>query len=502
MTQLATETLHERFAAVADRFADAVAVSDHGRHLRYAEVFDRARSLAADLRALDVPPGSLVALRVPRSAEFVVGVLGIMLAGCGYVPVDPAYPAERQEYVLDDSGVAAVVTPDGEAFAVRATGAVAPTELPDDIAYVIYTSGSTGAPKGVLVGHRQVLALIDACDERYEFDAADVWTLFHSPSFDFSVWELWGALLHGGRLVVVPAETGASPPAFARLLAEESVTVLSQVPTSFGYLVAALEDEPLALPCLRYVVFGGEAVNPAAVERWFAAGWAPGATVVNMYGITETTVHVTHAVLTPGRTRPRRDATPIGTPLAHLRVIVVDDDLRPVPPGTAGEMLIAGAGVSHGYLNRPELTGRRFVRMSDVDGLVYRSGDWGVLDEDGRLHYVGRRDGQVQLRGFRIECGEIEATLSVHPGVLECAVVLGANRLAEPVLEAHVVPRGAPVAAAELRAHLRASLPAHMVPGRFRVHTELPRAASGKIDRAVLAAAGRPAAQGRGLERA
>jgi amino acid adenylation domain-containing protein len=382
---------------------------------------------------------------------------------------------------------AAVVTRDGESFTVRTTGVTTTSELPADVAYVIYTSGSTGAPKGVLVGHRQVLALVDACDQRYEFGADDVWTQFHSPSFDFSVWELWGALLHGGRLVIVPAETGASPPAFARLLADESVTVLSQVPTSFGYLVAALEEEPTALPVLRYVVFGGEAVNPAAVDRWFTAGWAPNATVVNMYGITETTVHVTHGVLTPGRTRPRTDATPIGTPLPHLRVIVVDEDLRPVPPGTAGEMLVAGAGVSHGYLHRPELTAQRFVRLSGVDGPVYRSGDWGVVDENGDLHYVGRRDGQVQLRGFRVECGEIEAALADHPGLLECAVVLGANRLGEPVLEAHLVPRGAPVPTAELRAHLAARLPAHLVPGRYRTHTALPRAASGKVDRTALA---------------
>jgi nonribosomal peptide synthetase DhbF len=486
MTQLATDTLHARFLAVAEVRATEVAVSDAGRHLTYGDLLARATAVADAVRAGGVAPGSLVALRVPRGAEFVAGMLGILFAGCGYVPVDPAYPAERQEHILRDSGAAAVVTADGGSCTVLPTGAVPPAGLPDDLAYVIYTSGSTGAPKGVLVGHRQVLALMSACDERYGFTPDDVWTLFHSPSFDFSVWELWGALLHGARLVVVPAGTAASPPAFARLLADESVTVLSQVPTAFGYLVAALEEEPMSLPRLRYVVFGGEAVNADAVDRWFAAGWAPGATVVNMYGITETTVHVTHGVLTPGRTRPRPGTTPIGTPLPHLRVHVVDEHLHPVPPGTAGEMLVSGEGVSHGYLNRPDLTATRFVRLPDVPGPVYRSGDWAVQDDRGVLHYVGRHDDQIQLRGFRIECGEIEAALATHPGLLECAVTAGTNRLGEPVLEAHVVPRADPVPNTALHAHLTARLPVHMIPGRFRTHRCLPRAASGKIDRAAL----------------
>ncbi|HEX5402277.1 MAG TPA: AMP-binding protein [Pseudonocardiaceae bacterium] len=205
MTLLATDTPHERLAVTAHRHAGAIAVSDGGSSLSYDDLLTRATALANAVRERGIAPGSLVALRVRRSAEFVVGVVGILMAGCGYVPVDPAYPAHRQEYVLRDAGVAAVVTPERASFAIHVTGNAAATGLPADIAYVIYTSGSTGAPKGVLVGHRQVLALMSACDERYTFSSDDVWTLFHSPSFDFSVWELWGALLHGGRLVVVPA---------------------------------------------------------------------------------------------------------------------------------------------------------------------------------------------------------------------------------------------------------------------------------------------------------
>ncbi|MFG1869081.1 amino acid adenylation domain-containing protein [Micromonospora arborensis] len=479
-------TLARRFAEQVARDPDAVAVVDGDRELRYGELAAAARELRRQLAEAGVPEGTLVGLRMHRCAEVVVAILGILEHGCGYVPIDPAYPASRQEHIVGDAGIDALVQVEpgtGRPVVIR-TGGGPPRAVPPGTAYVIYTSGSTGTPKGVVVGDAHVCALMDACAERFTLSAADVWTMFHSHSFDFSVWELWGALLHGGRVVVVPPWVAADPRAFGELLADEGVTVLSQVPTAFGHLVAELELHPVSLPELRYVVFGGEALHTGAVRAWRELAVAPAAALVNMYGITETTVHVTFAALddeagtVPG-------ATPIGRPLPHLRVRLVDEHLRPVPVGEAGEMLVAGASVSHGYLGRAELTAQRFVT---VDGQrYYRSGDWARQDVEGRLHYLGRRDRQVQLRGFRVELGEPEAAIAAHPAVAQCAVLAEANQLGELQLVAYYVPRtGADLAPEQVRAHVAGCLPAHLVPSRIRQMAALPRTAHDKVDLAAL----------------
>jgi amino acid adenylation domain-containing protein len=485
--------LDERFAEQARRTPDAVALVDGDREWRYRDLAEAARRVRDDLAAAGVPAGSAVGLRMPRRGEVVGAILGILGHGCAYVPIDTRYPAQRQRFIADDLRLRALVEADGATGApvIRwRAGAEPPAELPPGTAYVIYTSGSTGAPKGVLVGHEHVLALMDACAERYVLSDVDVWTLFHSHSFDFSVWELWGALLHGGQAVLVPPETAADAEAFARLLAAEEVTVLSQVPTAFGHLVRELEQRPCRLPALRYVVFGGEAVNLAAVRRWRELGVAPGAELVNMYGITETTVHVTHCPLgTDHGPPPLPGATPIGTPLPHLRVHLTDENLRPVPPGTPGEIVVSGAGVAYGYFDRPALTAARFV---EVDGCrAYRSGDWAVRAPTGELYYIGRRDRQVQVRGFRIELGEPEAAVVAHPDVAQCAVTAVRNQLGDLQLVAHYAVRpGAGVTPEELRAYLAARLPAHLVPV-LRQLPALPRTDNGKVDlRALTIGAG------------
>ncbi|TWJ22977.1 amino acid adenylation domain-containing protein [Micromonospora endolithica] len=479
-------TLARRFAAQVARDPDAVAVVDGDRELRYDELAAAAAEVRRQLADAGVPPGTLVGLRMPRCAEVVVAILGILEHGCGYVPIDPAYPASRQEHIAGDAGIDTVVQVEpgtGRPVVVR-TGGGPPRPVPPGTAYVIYTSGSTGTPKGVVVGDAHVCALMDACAERFTFSAADVWTMFHSHSFDFSVWELWGALLHGGRVVVVPPWVAADPRAFGELLADEGVTVLSQVPTAFGHLVAELEAHPIALPELRYVVFGGEALNTGAVRAWRELGVAPAATLVNMYGITETTVHVTFAALEDD-TGTLPGATPIGRPLPHLRVLLVDERLRPVPAGEPGEMLVTGASVSYGYLGRAELTGQRFVTLAGQR--YYRSGDWARQDAEGRLHYLGRRDRQVQLRGFRVELGEPEAVIAAHPAVAQCAVLAEPNQLGELQLVAYYVPRsGVDLAPEQVRAHVAGCLPAHLVPSRIRRMPALPRTAHDKVDLVAL----------------
>ncbi|MER7839746.1 amino acid adenylation domain-containing protein [Streptomyces sp. NPDC096040] len=500
------DRLDVRFRAVAAQRPGRTAVTDAGGPVTYGRLAEEADAVSGLLRGR-VAAGQPVALRAGRSWYALAGLLGILGSGASYLPVDPGYPPERQRYLLDDSGTRLVLTegplgpgetPVAEAgplvLAARPP-APQPPVLPPDTAYTIYTSGSTGAPKGCVIGHGQVLALLDAALPLFGAGADDVWTLFHSWSFDFSVWEIWGALLCGGRAVVVDRDTAADPEAFTALLAAERVTVLNQVPSAFGNLVTEAAATGTRLPALRHVVLGGEALVPDDIRRWWDAGTAPAAAVTNMYGITETTVHVTHCPLTPETLRDARPGrTPIGRPLAHLEVELRNGNGELVPPGELGELWVGGAGVSHGYLGRPGLTADRFPAAPDGAGRRYRSGDWAVADADGLLYYAGRMDGQVKLRGFRIELGEIEAELRALHGVSGAACLVEEDGPA-PVLGAYLVADREAVPPVLVRAALARRLPAHMLPQRLHYLDRLPLTPHGKLDRAALAAA--PAA-GRG----
>ena len=348
-------------------------------------------------------------------------VLAVALTGRGYVPIDPAYPTVRRDFLRTDAGVTALVRtdPDGNTLLVEALQpATAPAEPPPDTLYVIYTSGSTGTPKGVTVTAANVVALLRATAEVFDLSPADRWSQFHSCSFDFSVWETWGPLWFGGAVVIVPAATTVDPDGFARLLHATAVTVVSQVPTVFGHLLT--RHGPGALPRLRYVVFGGEPIKQADLERWRSSRAAPAAQLVNMYGVTEATVVSTWWPIGPVADPLGDGSTVIGRPLPGVRVDVVDEDLRPVPAGRPGELLLGGAVVTPGYLGRPELTDERFPVRPDGER-VYRTGDV-VVEVDGLLHYVRRLDGQVQVRGYRVEPGEIERALLGHEGVADAVV--------------------------------------------------------------------------------
>ncbi|WP_394620024.1 amino acid adenylation domain-containing protein [Lentzea sp. JNUCC 0626] len=457
-------TLPRLFAEQVSRTPEAVAVTCEGEHLTYAELDARANRLAHLLVERGAGPEKYVALRLPRSADLVVAVLGVLKSGAAYLPIDPSYPAERIAGMVEDTGPVAVLT---ELPDLSGWPATAPeTSLcPENPAYVIYTSGSTGRPKGVVVPHANVARLFTATDAWFGFGSDDVWTLFHSYAFDFSVWELWGPLLHGGRLVVVPHEISRSPAEFAALLARERVTVLNQTPSAFYQLIA---ERPTGL-CLRYVVFGGEALDVRKLASWDGPG-----ELVNMYGITETTVHVTW---TPA------DGT-IGEPIPDLRVYVLDEDLRPVPPGVVGEMHVAGAGLARGYLNRPGLTASRFVAdpFGEPGARMYRTGDLARW-KNGRLDYLGRADHQVKIRGFRIELGEIEAALEAHADVRAAAADVR-EHAGRKVIVGYVV--GGP--ATDLRDHLSRTLPDHMVPSAFVRLDRLPLTGNGKLDRKALPA--------------
>ncbi|MYV89765.1 amino acid adenylation domain-containing protein, partial [Streptomyces sp. SID1034] len=351
-----------------------------------------------------------------------------------------------------------------------------------------YTSGSTGRPKGVVIPHRNVVRLFTATSHWFGFGPDDVWTLFHSYAFDFSVWELWGPLLHGGRLVVVPHAVSRAPEEFLTLLATERVTVLNQTPSAFYQLMQADAENPVGELALRRVVFGGEALDLGRLAPWQRAH--PDAVLVNMYGITETTVHVSHLVLgaddTAGQTRSL-----IGRAIPDLRIYVLDSALRPVPVGERGEMYVAGAGLARGYLGRPDLSADRFV--ADPFGApgtrMYRTGDLARWQPDGGLEYLGRSDHQVKIRGFRIELGEIESVLLALAGVASGAVVVREDRPGDKRLVAYVVPvAGAGLGEPALRAALGEALPAHMVPSAFMTLDALPLTANGKLDTKALPA--------------
>ncbi|MGV4982340.1 amino acid adenylation domain-containing protein [Streptomyces sp. NRAIS4] len=499
-------TLPALFAAQAARTPDAVAVVHEGESLTYAELNARANRLAHLLIARGAGPEKTVALALPRSADLVVALLGVVKSGAAYLPLDPDYPAERLAYMLDDArpfvtvtapgtDIAAgdVLTPDAWSDpALPATDPDVPLD-PAHPAYVIYTSGSTGRPKGVVVPHGNVVRLFSAAQRHFHFGPDDVWTLFHSYAFDFSVWELWGPLLHGGRLVVVPYTVSRSPAAFLDLIARHGVTVLNQTPSAFYQLMdeeARQDGEAPRTATLRHVVFGGEALDPARLRDWFARHGDERPLLSNMYGITETTVHVTHVALDRSHTAPHGPSA-IGTPLADLRGHVLDTALRPVPPGVVGELYVAGAGLARGYLGRHALTAERFVAdpFGPAGTRMYRTGDLVRLLPDGGLEYIGRSDHQVKIRGFRIELGEVEAALAAHPSVAQAAVAVREDTPGDRRLAAYAVPAaGHAPDPAEWRRHLTATLPAHLVPASFTALDAIPLTANGKLDRKALPA--------------
>ncbi|SDZ31331.1 amino acid adenylation domain-containing protein, partial [Lysobacter sp. yr284] len=513
--------IHQLFEQRAHEDPDAIAlVHDDGR-LSYGELNAQANRLAHHLIGLGVAADERVAICAERGPALVIGLLAILKAGGAYVPLDPVYSSERLETIAADSAPRFVLADDvgRAALGERALGERSVVDLqplragtaaawaaqcdrdpavaglsPANLAYVIYTSGSTGVPKGVMVEHTQVVRLFDATRAGFDFDERDVWCLFHSCAFDFSVWELWGALRYGGRLVLVSHEVARSAADFYRLVCREGVTVLNQTPSAFKAFIEAQERSDSA-HALRYVIFGGEALEPSMLKPWYARHADGGPTLVNMYGITETTVHVTYRALSADDCA--RSASPVGKPLADLRIHLLDRHGKPVPLQATGEIYVGGAGVARGYLNREELTAQRFL-ADPFDGAagarMYRSGDLARYGRDGELEFLGRNDHQVKIRGFRIELGEIEARLTEHPWVRE-ATVLAFGDGAEKQLAAYFIAAGDAAGddaqeglAAGLRAHLAARLPDYMLPSAFVEVEAWPLTPNGKLDRKALPA--------------
>ncbi len=509
--RIAETTLAQLFAEQVAARPEAIAVTGSGSALTYAELDRRATRIAVRLAEHGIGPESLVAVALSRSVDLVVALLAVVRTGAGYLPLDVAYPEQRLRFVLADARPAAVLASARTVSAVpefpapvllvedcAAGGSedpapALPVARPDNTAYVIYTSGSTGRPKGVTVGHREAVTLFTNMRARFDLGPGDVWTMFHSYAFDFAVWEMWGALLTGGRLVVVDYEVSRSPEAFADLVAREGVTVLSQTPSAFYGFAEADRERRISGRggpelALRYVVFGGEALDPARLAGWFAAHAPDSPRLINMYGITETTVHVTFGETTGS------EVVGIGTPLPGMRVYVLDERMRPVPIGVAGEIFVAGGQLSRGYLGAPGTTAGRFVADPfGPDGArLYRSGDVGRWQHSERgleLRYLGRADAQVQLRGYRIELGEVESALLRHPAVVRAAAAVHQHEHGIAQLIGYVVGAdGQQIDPAAVRAAAAEVLTSYMVPATVTVLPDLPLTVNGKLDRKALPA--------------
>jgi amino acid adenylation domain-containing protein len=477
-------TVSTRVEKVAGSSPESSAIRSGAEQLSYGDLWARSAALAQRLRMLGVAGGDRVALCVPRSAELVIGALAIIRAGAAYVAIDPAYPDERVRWMVEDCDAVAVVADSANAGRVRQCGAPLvlveeagslEAELPapsgDDVAYVVYTSGSTGQPKGVAVGHDSLINLIDWHCESFGLTAADRCTQIASPGFDAAMWEIWPTLAAGATLLIVPEPLRTDPVALRDWLVSERVTV-SFLPTVLAESAIRMRWPQDA--SLRVLLTGGDALT---------ARPAPGVpfTVVNNYGLSETTV-----VATSGAVTPNGAGVPsIGRAISGVELSIADEDLKAVAPGAEGELLIGGIALAREYINRPELTAERFV--TDGERRWYRTGDRVRLTAEGEIEFRGRVDDQVSIRGFRVEPGEVVAALTADPMIAAAAVIASGATSAERMLVAYVVGTGDERASArELSDRLAASLPAHMIPARYVWLDKLPLTAHGKLDRDEL----------------
>lgn len=500
------ECIHQLFEKRAREHPDRNAVTFEGRHMTYGELDARANALARRLVIAGVGPEARVGVFAEPSHLLVVALLAVLKSGGSYVPIDPSTPTQRIATMLDGSGATALlcqrslasVLPESHVpthflDAVDATDELDSQDafpsrdaLSENLAYVIFTSGSTGTPKGVLITHANVLRLLKSTEKWFRFGERDVWTMFHSHAFDFSVWEMWGALLTGGRLVLVPQRVKISPVDLREMLHQEGVTIINQTPSVFRLLAQVDADADSAKPLsLRTIIFGGEALDPQSLESWIEHHGDECPRLINMYGITETTVHVTYRVI-------KRDdlysglQSPIGVPMSDMGVYVLDRNMNLVPRGSKGELYVGGAGLARGYIGRPDLTAERFVPdpfSAEPGARIYKSGDGLRMLEEDDLDYIGRIDQQVKIRGFRVELGEIESAMRARAGVKDASVICIEERGEKRLVGFYTADDGADES---LREFLSASLPAYMLPSPLVRLETMPLTVNGKADRKKL----------------
>ncbi len=492
----AESTIVDLFERRALEFADREAVGFKDEVLTYGQLNARANKLAHRLQNNGVTNNQVVALLMDKNIDTLVGMLGILKAGGAYLPIDVNYPEDRIQYILSNSRVSLVVTHKAylklaseniQCICIEDTAEEPSTNLtticsPGDLCYVLYTSGTTGNPKGVMIEHRNVVRLL--FNDRFQFDFCenDVWTMFHSQCFDFSVWEVYGALLYGGKVVIVSSQDARDPRSYLKLIETQGVTVLNQTPTAFYSLIDALVESEVKLPNVRYVIFGGEALAPAKLKKWY--GRCPDTTLVNMFGITETTVHVTYKEI--GEKEIEQNISNIGRPIPTMSIFVLDSNRQLVPMGIIGEMYVGGLGLGRGYLNNEILTRERFIPSPFMPGeRLYRTGDLARILSNGEIEYKGRSDHQVQLRGFRIELGEIEYHLAQQEHVDQAVVISTSDAEERQYLCAYIVGKSK-LPVEEIRAYLGKKVPSYMVPAYIIQIDKIPFTSNNKLDRDKL----------------
>jgi amino acid adenylation domain-containing protein len=500
------KTIHQLFQYQVEKTPGSTAVEYENRRLTYGELNDASNRLARVLKRKGVTVDTIVGLMVEPSLEMAAAILAILKAGGAYMPIDSEFPRDRVIYMLADSSTSILLTTAG-AFAKYAFTAfrsleitvmdeweetlsresrenLQPVNRPNDLAYVLYTSGTSGKPKGVMIEHKNVVALMFHDNYRFDFSGSDVWTMFHAYNFDFSVWEMYGPLLHGGKLILISKMTARDPGRFFKILEEKGVTVLNQTPPAFYNLIdEALKNGNSRLK-LRYVIFGGEALQPLKLKPWKEK--YPDVRLVNMFGITETTVHATYKEI--GSREIQQNVSNIGKPLPTLRGYILDRGMKLLPIGVSGELYIGGEGVGRGYLNNPGLTGERFMDSPFVsEERVYKSGDLVKLIEDVEMEYLGRIDHQVKIRGFRIELEEIRNQLLSVEDITDAVVIDRDDESDEKFLTAYVVSKNRKeMDTSALRNILSRKLPDYMIPTSFVLLEKIPLTPNGKIDRKVL----------------
>ncbi|WP_433581350.1 amino acid adenylation domain-containing protein [Paenibacillus amylolyticus] len=492
------KTIHGLFEEQAARTPEHIAVVFEAQHLTYQALNEKANQLARTLKAKGIQNDQLIGIIADRSLDMVVGILAILKAGGAYVPIDPEYPEDRINYMLEDSGVHVLLVQSHLKERISFAGEVVCLDLPESyhedhsnlgvtaaptgLAYVIYTSGTTGKPKGTCIEHKNVVRLLFNSKNLFDFNASDTWTLFHSFCFDFSVWEMYGALLYGGKLVIVPQMTAKSPEQFLQLLKDEQVTILNQTPTYFYHLLQEELAGHAADLKLRKVIFGGEALNPVLLKEWKLK--YPFIQLINMYGITETTVHVTYKEITDIEIHAGKSN--IGKPIPTLQTYILDKHQRIQPIGVQGELVVAGEGLARGYLNRPDLTAEKFVDHPWItEGKMYRTGDAARWLPDGNIEYLGRIDHQVKIRGYRIELGEVETALLQIDSIQEAVVIAREHEDGSKQLCAYWKGDGS-LTAKKIRMALSHEIPDYMIPSYFVQLEHIPITSNGKVDRKAL----------------
>ena len=493
------KTVIDLFEEQVEKTPNNVAVVCNDKSLTYKELNSKANQLANYLRNSGIKPKEVVAIRMPKCLEMIVGILSIMKIGATYLPINLSYPEERVNFMIKDSNAShfllcskmtdlnvSIPTIDisfqNEKIYTLSNKNLENISSPEDTIYIIYTSGSTGTPKGAMIMHKNVVSLLKNNKFLFDFNDTDVWTMFHSVAFDFSVWEMYGALLYGGKLVLVPEDIAQDPNKFLNLLRKEKVTVLNQTPTYFYNLQNAelkLNDSNLKI---RYIIFGGEALKPNAIKSWKEK--YNNTKLINMYGITETTVHVTFKELS--NVDLSLSTSNIGKPIPTLKVYILDKYQKLLPPGIAGEICVTGAGVFKGYLNRPDLNQTKLISNPyNQSEIMYRSGDSAILNYDGTLEYCGRIDSQIKIRGFRVELGEIEEKILNLPNITSCVVAKKTDQFQHDILCAYYIKNG-PVDISKIKSLLHKDLAPYMVPQYFIELEHLPYNHNGKINRNIL----------------